>query len=267
MPNQPRIYMLHRVLKSYDPNNYYFQRNTAISWKRFLNLLDEIQKNDWITRPISYISSGYSSKDIFITFDDGYSDNRDAIDEILRRGMVATIYPAMDFVKNRFSPIDDMAHHLMAEPVISKEISESLLNGRLKKILRAISAPRYRYLRNKWFGIKLDAINPSLFMTEELLIHYSKSGVELGIHGISHRVFTQLPKSTLINEITDSVNWILNLTNISPKSICFPHGKHDIGVVALSLKHTNLLLGVEGGSFCTPVLPRIHIKEHENVRI
>jgi peptidoglycan/xylan/chitin deacetylase (PgdA/CDA1 family) len=265
MEQQPRIYMLHRIIEHYDENNYYFQRKTAISWNKFVELLDLIERSGWQTRSISALENGYTNDDVFITFDDGYKDNSNALDELIRRGMVATVYPVKNFALTGFSPIDDMAHHLMATQNVAKSLLQSLLDGRLKRVLRGVSAARYRYFRKHWFSIDIDANNTHLFMQEKQLKHYINQGIELGIHGCSHRAFTHLASCEFSSELSDSLSWLRSLGNVSPISICFPHGKYSEIVIKQSLSIGQILLGVDCDTRLTPVLRRIHVTEEYNV--
>jgi peptidoglycan/xylan/chitin deacetylase (PgdA/CDA1 family) len=265
MKKKPRIYMLHRVIEHYDEDNYYFQRKTAISWNKFIELLDLIEMNGWQAKPISSITMGFTDQDVFITFDDGYEDNCKALDELIRRGMTATVFPVKDFSLTGFSPIDDMSQHVMASTTINANLLQSLLGGRIKKILRGMSASRYRYYRKHWFSIVIDADNSDLFMSEEQLRHYCDHGIELGIHGRSHRAFIHLSSSELKYELVDSFNWLKLLGNISVASICFPHGKHNEQVIKLSQSVSQILLGVDCDTLESAVLRRIHVTEDYDV--
>lgn len=265
MKQQPRIYMLHRVIEHYDEDDYYFQRKTAISWNKFIELLDLIEMNSWKTKPISNITMGFTDQDVFITFDDGYEDNCNALDELIRRGMTATVFPVKDFSLTGFSPIDDMAQHVMASNDITPSLLQSLLGGRIKKLLRGMSALRYRYYRKHWFSITIDADNSDLFMSEQQLKRYCAQGIELGIHGRSHRAFINLTSSELYSELIGSLNWLKSLGSMSAVSICFPHGKHNEQVIKLSQSVGQILLGVDCDTLDSAVLRRVHVTEDYNV--
>jgi len=262
---QPRIYMLHRVIEHYVEDNYYFQRKTAISWNKFIELLDQIEMNDWQAKPISSIAMGFTDQDVFITFDDGYEDNCNALDELIRRGMTATVFPVKDFSLTGFSPIDDMAQHVIASTTINLNLLQSLLRGRIKKILRGMSATRYRYYRKHWFSIVIDADNDDLFMSEEQLRHYCVHGIELGIHGRTHRAFIHLSSSELRSELEDSFNWLKSLGSMPAISICFPHGKYNEQVIKLSQSVGQILLGVDCNTLDSAVFRRVHVTEDYNV--
>lgn len=262
MQKQPRVYMLHRVVQRYEETNYYFQRGTAITWKRFLALLDFIEINGWTTRKISNLMNGYRENDVFITFDDGYKDIGCALNEILRRGMTATVYPVKEFAETGFSTIDDMAHHLMNMDLkIDSQLHESLLCGRLKKLLRRISADRYQYLRYRFFNINFDADKSDLFLNENELKSFCAKGVELGIHGRSHRAFTHLSSSVLREELSDCSIWLQSLGASSKVSICFPHGKYNGDVLNAIQSFSEIFLGIDSNSVVAPIIRRIHVTE------
>jgi len=259
--------MLHRVLPKYDAENYYFQRNTAISWSRFVSLLDHIETNGFTTQPISKLTTSTAKTDVFITFDDGYADNKKALNEILSRGMTATIFPVKDFIQHNFSVIDDMAHHLMYQhslQPVTPSLQQSLQTGRLKKLLRNLTPSRYRFLRRKWFNINQDANTKKLFMSESEIINFCRQGIELGIHGCSHRTFSALTQRELLDELLTSLTWLNSLGGKSFPPICFPHGKHNLNVINLSLSIGMPLLGVDCDIHYPQVLRRIHYKERQN---
>jgi len=242
----PVVYMLHRVLPHKQMNNYYFQRKTAISWSRFIELLDGIEERGQKTVTISSIANGSEGKStVAISFDDGYLDNVLALNEICRRGMTATLFPVQSFVQQGFSVIDDMAGHLMHIDSIETELYHDLLRGRLKKILRRLTPKRYRYFRRLWFGIDYDANSSAKFMSESQLSDFIFRGIEVGVHGVSHRVFSCLSDRRLLAELTDARSWLFSLGAKGVLPICFPHGDYDQRVVEMCLHFGVPLLGVD----------------------
>ncbi|MDQ7074784.1 MAG: polysaccharide deacetylase family protein [Gammaproteobacteria bacterium] len=253
--------MLHRVLKKEPSNHYYFQRQTAISWPRFIHLLDEIEANKKITKTLSKLNRSNTDNTVYISFDDGYIDNTHALDEILRRNMVATLFPVKSFIQQGFSVIDDMAHHLILCNEVHPDQRRSLTSGKLKKILRRVTPRRYRQLRQACFKINRDAESPSLFMSEKKLKHYIAQGIEVGIHGVSHRIFTCLSNKSLRAELHESQQWLYSLGAHGVLPICFPHGAHDASTVTTCLQMGSPLLGVDSPPKHTSVWQRIWIKE------
>jgi peptidoglycan/xylan/chitin deacetylase (PgdA/CDA1 family) len=256
-----KVLMLHRVLPEYAPDNYYFKRDTAISWNRFTSLLDQIEEEGIQTLPVSALGRASNNRNVFLTFDDGYADNADAINEILKRGMKVTLFPVKQFIQEGFSPIDDMAFHLMRHHSVPPELYSSLMSGRFKKLLRRLSTQKYRYLRRKWFGLVEDALPRDLFLTDQQLGNFASRGVELGIHGTSHRTFTSMSDRDLLQELSDSRDWLNSLGFKDKLSICFPHGSHDQRTSNICAKFGSHLLGVDAIPTCSSVQRRIHIKE------
>ncbi|MCK5855213.1 MAG: polysaccharide deacetylase family protein [Sulfurovaceae bacterium] len=252
--------MLHRVLEKIEPDNYYFQRKTAISWQCFIKLLDKIEEDNQQTAVISQLEK-HSKDNVYITFDDGYLDNAPALDEILRRGMVATLYPVKNFIETNFSIIDDMAHHLMQYPSTNSKLKKSLISGRFKNILKKISVHRYRYLRQHIFNISSDYPYKRLFLHTLQLKYYLKAGIELGIHGCSHQIFTTLSTQQLAQELKQASDWLYYLGAKKKLSICFPHGKFNSQVIAQCYDYSHLLLGVDTKITDQAVFKRLHVQE------
>ncbi|WP_461534728.1 polysaccharide deacetylase family protein [Spongorhabdus nitratireducens] len=248
------------MLQEYDPDNYYFQRRTAISWGRFIQLLDKIEADGCETLPVSALGKA-SPQSVFITFDDGYADNFRAIKELLRRGMTATIFPVRNFSQQQFSAIDDMAANLMMSDAMPADLRASIINGRIKKIARRLSSERYRFLRAKLFGIAEDRLIEKLFLTEQQLSELVDSGIGLGIHGCSHRIFSSLPEDILEKELQESLDWLISLGISKQPAICFPHGAHDERTVEICSQYSKYLLGVDCKPVCKEVHRRIHVKE------
>ncbi|KPQ01670.1 MAG: hypothetical protein HLUCCO03_11655 [Marinobacter sp. HL-58] len=146
LPDAP-VLMLHRVLQKYEPDNYYFRRGTAISWTRFESLVvwAEAQRAKGFPTPV-------------FTFDDGYSDNQAAFQVLLNKQLPVILFPVRDYIQTGFSVIDDMAARLNGPDCsLSPRITRSLLSGKLKRCLSALSPAEYRYYRARWFGIMDDA--------------------------------------------------------------------------------------------------------------
>ncbi len=263
----PLILMLHRVMPDYDAENYYFQRQTAISTSKFNQLLASIKSNGWKTASASQLSEHKpGSRVVYITFDDGYADNIEPIEKLNREGMVATIFPVKDFVIERFSPIDDLAKHINLNSIdnIPIKLRKSLLGGRYKKVLRRLSSMRYRDLRFKLFNIGHDQCPLDLFLNELQLRQLAFSGNELGLHGCSHRVFDSLPKSKLTKELEDNRNWLNSLTGQRTYSVCFPHGRHNQEVIE-QCQFATSLLGVDTPAQHYSVYRRVHFTERTNI--
>jgi len=258
--------MLHRVLPR-RVDNYYFRRGTAISFDHFRRLLDALEKHRWRSvTPLCPLDSAAAVRRVCITFDDGYADNAAAFDELLARDLCATLFVVKDFVVENFSPIDDMAAWLDDARDVPAELAVSLETGRLKKILRGMSAQRYRRFRARHFAAG-DHKNAARFLTERQLTDYHRRGIAVGIHGKSHRVWRRLPAAQLRADINETARWLRELGVAEIAGLCFPHGQYrscaNLGGTIEQLAAVGLF-GVEKKYPDPAVTPRVWVKQDTN---
>lgn len=247
------ILMLHRVLEKYDSNNYYFQRGTAISWQCF---------SRWVAWAVSCREQGLPVP--VFTFDDGYVDNYRAIVELLKFDVPVVLSPVRDFVVTGFSPIDDMAARLNeGEFKVSHRLHMALLGGKLKACLAALDAQQYRLYRQRWFAITDDAPK-NQFLSEIQLCQLVSLGLQLGVHGVSHRVWTALSTAELHAEIQHSFSWLASLGCKQPVALCMPHGKIDQSLYSILQRYRLPLLGVDR-AYPFAVTRRLWVKEDTEI--
>jgi len=259
--------MLHRVLPRRS-DNYYFRRGTAISFDQFRRLLDALDAHGWRTvTPLCSLDESAAGRCVCLTFDDGYADNTAAFDELLARELRATVFVVKDFIVDNYSPIDDMAAWLDDKPDAPAEMTASLETGRIKRMLRNLSAQRYRRLRARHFGVD-DHANAASFLTEQQLRDYHRRGIAVGIHGRTHRVWSLLPAARLRAEILDSARWLRGLGVDQIAGLCFPHGQYrncaNLGGEITRLAAVGLF-GVEKQYADPAVTPRVWVKEDTDV--
>lgn len=259
--------MLHRVLPR-RADDYYFRRGTAVSFDHFRRLLDVLEKHRWQSvTPLCRPGRATGRRRVCITFDDGYADNAAAFDELLARGLRATLFVVKDFIVDNFSPIDDMAAWLDDVPGIPAALAASLETGRLKKMLRNMSAQRYRHLRARHFALG-DHNNAAQFLTERQLRDYHKRGIAIGIHGCTHRVWQRMPMAKLRAEINQTAQWLRGLGVNQIAGLCFPHGQYrnckNMGGEIAQLAAAGLF-GVERQYADPMVTPRIWVRQDTDV--
>jgi len=223
--------MLHRILPKLNADCYYSERGMAISQRQFEMLLDESQR-----RGLPLVTRRPEKKQpaLCLTFDDGYADNSWAFDRIIERDGCAWLFPVKTYVQQNFSVTDDFAAQLKASP---KEYSELDL-VRLRRIIRRLTPKRYRYWRRRVAAIEIDRCSSDLFLSEEDLQEYSALGIQMGLHGVTHRIWSCLRWKELAWELRESENWLYGLTGVRPTGACFPHGQ------APSKRALNSLLNV-----------------------
>lgn len=260
--------MLHRVLPR-RVDNYYFRRGTAISFDHFRRLLDalETHRRLGVTPLSSHDDRAAADRRVCITFDDGYADNAAAFDELLARGLRATLFVVKDFIVDNFSPIDDMAARLDDAPDVPAALAASLETGRIKKMLRNMSAQRYRHLRARHFAAE-DHKHAARFLTEQQLRDYHRRGIAIGIHGGTHRVWSRLPAARLRAEINQTARWLRELGVDRIAGLCFPHGQYrcceNLGDEIAQLAAVGLF-GVDKKYADPAVTPRIWVKQDTDV--
>lgn len=247
------VLMLHRVLDRYDSDNYYFQRGTAISWQCF---------SCWVAWAVVRREQGLSVP--VFTFDDGYADNYRAITELLKFDLPVVLSPVRDFVVTGFSPIDDMAARLnQHESTLSARLHAALLDGKLKACLATLDAQQYRSYRQRWFAIA-DDVPKNQFLSEIQLRELVNLGLQLGVHGITHRVWTALSTAELHAEIQSSLAWLASLGCDQPVGLCMPHGKIDQSVYDILQGYKLPLLGVDR-EYPFTVIRRLWVKEDTEI--
>lgn len=243
------VLMLHRVLEQYDPNNYYYQRGTAISWQRF---------NTCLLWAVECREQGLPGP--VFSFDDGYADNEPAIKALLSAGLPVVLFPVRDFVLTGFSPIDDMAARLnQGELELSAKLRASLIGGKLKACLAKLNADQYRAYRQRWFAIDEDA-SSAAFLSELQLRELVSMGLQLGVHGVSHRIWTEISPADLHAEIQGSLEWLSSLGCKHPFGLCMPHGKINVDVYQALSAYSLPLFGVDQ-DYPFAVLRRRWLKE------
>ena len=224
--------MLHRVLPQLQAGGYYLRRGTAIDAACFHRLLDALEHSGARTVTPLDVDDDDDDDDgdgqrcrVCITFDDGYADIAPALDALLARGMCATIFAVKEYCVNNFSPIDDAAAWLDATTDAPPQLIASLTDGAMKKRMRNLSSRRYRRLRERLFGLG-DHPDAAQFLTERQLRDYHARGVAIGIHGCTHRVWSNLSAPQLRAEIEQAANWLRGIGVRDIAGLCFPHGRH-----------------------------------------
>ena len=250
--------MLHRVLPELRADCYYTQRGTAISRRQLEILLNESQRRGLplvTSRPVN------GQPAICLTFDDGYADNAWAFDRILKAGGRAWLFPVKTYVQQRFSVMDDFAAQLR----MYAEEQSSFDLARVRQIIRQVTPNRYRYWRERLTSITQDRCDAELFLNEKDLKQYSAAGIEMGLHGVTHRIWSNLSWSELAWEIRESEDWLTELTGTRPLGACFPHGKEPSEQAVTSLLSAYDCFGVDKPYSQNQVIRRFWLRETHHI--
>jgi peptidoglycan/xylan/chitin deacetylase (PgdA/CDA1 family) len=250
--------MLHRILPAVD-DNYYFRRGTAISRAKFVSIVDIVVESGL---PVICSSASSEQRGVCFSFDDGYADNDWALRQLHNRGWPAVVFPVRDYTHDGFAVMDDLAAH-SAGGLCSKSAHFS---DRLRGVCRLMTAKQYRQCRAKLFSVDQDKCPPDLFFTEEDLAAWSKRGIQLGIHGVTHRIWSNLSSAQLAEEVEQSTRWIESLTGKIPECAAFPHGKEPPPILSRSILRGKILYGVDRPYADQQVLRRMWLKEDTDFR-
>ena len=256
--------MLHRVLPVERTDGYYFRRGTAIDTACFHRLLDALEQHR--VRTVTPLHTGGEGRRVCITFDDGYADIAPALDALLARGMRATIFVVKEYCISNFSPIDDMAAWLDASESVPAALAESLTCGAMKKRMRGMPVFRYRRHRRRLFGFG-DHPASAGFLTERQLREFHARGIAVGIHGCTHRAWSNLSAPQLCAEIEESADWLRKLGVRDIAGLCYPHGcyraLHNLDGEVARLAETGVF-GVDRPYADPAVTRRVWVRQHTN---
>ncbi|WP_367142342.1 polysaccharide deacetylase family protein [Marinobacter sp. HL-58] len=82
------------------------------------------------------------------------------------------------------------------------------------------------------------------------------------MHGLSHRVWTDLSSRELQQEVSGSIHWLSCLGHFKPSAICMPHGKINSRVYQALETYGLPLVGVDH-KYKQPVIRRSWVKEKQ----
>jgi peptidoglycan/xylan/chitin deacetylase (PgdA/CDA1 family) len=251
-------FMFHRISPE-ENGSYYFKRGTAISQRKFEEILRVI---DSINLPVILPNQKANSTGVCLTFDDGYKDNLWAFRKLRDKHLESILFPVKDYIKNRFSITDDLASIYDQQ----EYGVDGLLKDRVRKIVRKMDNTRYRYYRSRIFGFNNDQCPADLFMSELELKEATSLGVSLGVHGTTHRIWPSLGDFELIQEVKESDKWLSQLSNNSIEYLAYPHGKEPNDNVFECLLDDYVNFGVDRFYKNPLILERIWVKENTDIK-
>ncbi len=176
-----------------------------------------------------------------ITFDDGYVDNYElAFPVLMKHNLVATFFISTDYINNKKLPWWDEVAWIIktsnlnsinlpfsrSEIIIDRYNIEDSLYNVLSEIKRN---KQYRLddviqsLRDQ-SRINGGKIDIDIFMNWEMLAEMVSSGMDIGAHGISHRVLSSMSMEEQVQEVTGVKNIIEDRLKIDINAFAYPEG-------------------------------------------
>ncbi|KRA42484.1 hypothetical protein ASD72_13575 [Pseudoxanthomonas sp. Root630] len=249
-----RVLAYHRVLESADPEGFSFDPElisaSAEGFQaqmrhlkahfvpmRFDEVLDHLQRGIPLPEGAA-----------LVTFDDGYDDNYRIAFPILRDlGMSAMFFVSTGHIDSgRPYAYDWLVHMLCSAPTgerlqvpaldIDWEIEELLperrrqaadLLYRVKLLDDDDQAALVARLENDW-GISRAAGHPDCRpMTWDQLREMQRAGMEIGSHGVDHRMLAKLSQARMVDEVRDSKRALERELGVPARVISYPVGGPD----------------------------------------
>ncbi len=271
------IFMFHRIFSQINKSstNAYMDRGTAISMKKFIEILNFIKSFDYKVLVFSeYVDRIHleknSRKYICLTFDDGYIDNYELAFPILQEfGYKATFFPIIDFCFYRkISYLDFYYQTIDASSLKPAERIDYIIGKKKQDFLNKNEQEAKNYLSLLQASQNIALTYSDIYMNESQLKEIYKYGNEIGSHSITHRILTNLEAKEIEEELQGSKKVLQELTNSTCIPLCYPHGKYNSLVIEFVKKcgyHSACTVQVNSkeGRWA---IPRVFIREETNLQ-
>jgi len=244
-----RILAYHRVLESVDPESFRFDLELiSASAENFREQMSLIKRK---FNPIRFdeltdcIDRGRAPppRSILVTFDDGYDDNYRVAFPILRDlDMSAMFFVSTGHIESGMPYAYDWLVHMVCttsasdlaipEIDVAWQLPDSLdarrgSAARLLEILKNHSAlvqeSVMESLQNQWNMPRVPHADCRP-MTWEQLREMRDGGMELGSHGVHHRMLAKLPAQLMTEEVIDSKSMLDHNLGGSAQVLSYPVG-------------------------------------------
>lgn len=232
------ILMFHRVLpkNEININDAYFIRGTLISQERLENVIVQYLKEGYSFKTISTIDENIDSKQLILTFDDGYLDNYLYAKPILEKyNIKATFYPIIGYcIEQTLAPLDYYYHYVNEK--IKEDDKDNWVTGKEKKEFIDLSICQQKEFTQKLF---LSQPKTSVsYMTTIQLQELQSLGHEIGGHSYYHDIYTKLNKKQILQDIQKTKKSLLQI-GINIKSYAYTDGQYNTEVIEI-LKKENI---------------------------
>jgi len=230
--------------------------------QEFEQQLDWLQGNFQIVSPGEFLQSikeglGSSPKaPCLLTFDDGTRDHWEVVAPALLRRSLSGLFSVLTWpTQDQKMPVTQALHWLLGQPEEQvwarlqnfakanlggiaalgdeKEVSrvygyETRLRGQIKYALNfalpSEASEEAIVELAQSYDQQLDQLAEQWFLSEQQIKQLSAAGMEIGIHGSSHRSLTQLGAKGMAWELEQSSAYLHSLTGAVPTWFCWPFG-------------------------------------------
>jgi peptidoglycan/xylan/chitin deacetylase (PgdA/CDA1 family) len=178
-----------------------------------------------------------------ITFDDGYLNNFTIAAPVLEEAKLpATFFVAIDaiekgimwndLIKETFAGARDFVEWQSDNGSVKFERAAGDFCS--KNVEKIISEVKYAPHAERWaiaqdlYDRNVGGSVPKLMMTKEMIASLCDRGFEIGAHTVSHPILQNLPNDLARSEISDSIEWVENVTKRKTAAFAYPNGKPNV---------------------------------------
>lgn len=248
-----RILAYHRVLESEQPEGFSFDTDLISASADGFRAQMEFIRRDFQPMRFDEVLSCIDADRrlpkgaILVTFDDGYDDNYRVAFPILRElGMSAMFFVSTGHIDSGKPFAYDWIVHMLcttdasrlqapeldidwelADTLPGRRAQASQLLDRLKALEDAGQAALVARLESDW-GIPRSGGHPHCRpMDWEQLREMHRAGMEIGSHGVGHKMLAKLPKSQMAEEILGSKSTLERMLDAEAYVLSYPVGGRD----------------------------------------
>ena len=197
-----------------------------------------------VAEGVERLAAGAPGTRVALSFDDGYADNLERALPLLRRhGARATLYVTAGLVDARVAPWWDELEHVLARTTsagananwgdatialafTARSDRERALAALLPH-LRVTPDVQRRRLDALRAELRVDTVAPCALATWEQLGAWTRAGMEVGAHTLSHPFLSLLTPEGQAREIAGSIQLIAERLATRPTGFAYPGGDHD----------------------------------------
>lgn len=245
----------------------------------FENQIKQLYKRRWkFSLPAGFDNiEDNSSKQVLLTFDDGYREHFDLVEPILNKYEIAGVFFVPTSIFTKSTPLlPNKIQLITGGEESSKEVcqmlidwlSQELLGEELKRLKSKFfipgkfDAPEKNFVKRvlqrgikesdalrfldyiaRKRGIDWQKVHESLYMTIEQLAAMARRGHYIGLHGHDHFYYEDMTETAQVEDLDVSISILKNsLPDFTPKMMGYPYGSYNQNILTL-LKERGIKIG------------------------